>query len=225
MPTVQLPTAWPYVRALLITFVLFVQLVSAAPREPFNHERLARPEGERFVASLRQALGWLGLRPRKREVVDALIDISAVAVDARNHVIAPLRPLRDLTATHQQWGLFISPKREAFGILVQARAADGWHTIHRACQACPSDAVPQSGARVPMLRYRRLRGMYNPSIKRGPRANYEGFANWLARELLTAHAEYRTVRVGMERLSIGAPGEPLRRAGLQHVIAVERSGD
>ena len=50
--------------------------------------------------------------------------------------------------------------------------------------------------------------IYNPNLKRGPSGQYPGFVTWLARRLMDRHPDYDAMRMRMQKVAIGEPGEP-----------------
>jgi hypothetical protein len=217
----SLANAWPTLRALAISVALALQLASAIPTRPLRAGGMSKPEGVRVVSWLQRTLAAAGVHRTQAEWTSSLIGASESVVAFRNAAFAPLGPWFHYTQTGQQWPLFINPKRECFRMLVEARKPPrrrqqrDWVLLYRA-----SD-VDRAGVSN-MVRYRRLRGIYNPSAKRGPHAQYEGFASWLADHLLAQHSKYASVRVSMERLAIGAPGSEPRSLGVEHVVVRQR---
>lgn len=198
-------------RALLIFAVLLVECVAATPFEPFDEERLQRAEGVRAVAWVGRALALAGEPQRDDAEVRALmIDATKRLVRLRNAVIEPFQPFFHYTSTHQQWGLFITPKRECFRMWIEARADDEqWRLVYR--------VLEQDDPDFSLLRYRRLRAMYNPRLKQGPSGQYPRLVDWVAERLFARDPELREVRVRMERILIGQPGEPIQQLGFDHV--------
>jgi hypothetical protein len=211
------PSRRAQLRATAITLVLLVECTAALPRDPFDQARLARPEGPRLIGWIERGLRSFGYAADPPSIAAALITATSAAVSIRNALLAPFGPFFHYTSTHQQWGLFISPKRESFRIHVDARRGLGaWLAVYRAPGAVDADRLG------PALRYRRVRAIYNPRLRRGVRAEYAGFVNWLSRRLFAAHPDYDAVRVRMERVAIGAPGAPLRTIGFEHELVRER---
>jgi hypothetical protein len=142
---------------------------------------------------------------------------SSRLVRARRALLAPFEPLFRHTATHQQWGLFLLGTRECFRIHVDARTHDDrWVALYHALER----GLPRYEA---VLRYRRVRGIYNPSMSRGARPQYAGFVRALARYVLAREPGYDTLRVRMEHLRIGAPGSAPLSSGFEHEHVVHRS--
>jgi hypothetical protein len=217
----RIANAWPALRALAIAVVLVLQLASAIPTDPLRAGGMSKPEGVRIVAWLQGALAAVGVDRSPAELTAGLIHASESVVALRNATFAPLGPWFHYTQTGQQWPLFINPNRECFRLLVEARKPArrrkqrDWVLLYRASDV---DRAQLSST----LRYRRMRGIYNPSAKRGPKAEYVGLANWLAEDLLARHSKYAAVRVSMERLAIGSPGSEPRRLGVEHVVVRQR---
>jgi hypothetical protein len=218
----ELPSSRPsrraQLRAAAITLVLLVECTAALPRNPFDQERLARPEGQRLIGWIESGMRSFGRAADRQSIAAALITATSSAVSVRNALLAPFGPFFHYTSTHQQWGLFIAPKRESFRLHVDARGAHGpWIAMYRAPGGVDADRL------APALRYRRVRGIYHPRLRAGARAEYPGFVNWLAGRVFAAHPDYEAVRVRMERVAIGAPGTPLRTLGFAHEIIRKRT--
>jgi hypothetical protein len=205
------PSRWARVRAVAIALVLLVECSAALPRDPFNQDRLARPEGQRLIGWIERGLGALG-RPATREAITSeLVASTESAVRARNALLAPFAPFFHYTSTHQQWGLFISAKRQSYRIHIDGRRGRGeWLAVYRAPGVLDRDGL------APTLRYRRVRALYNPRLNKGVLAEYHGFVSWVAQRVFAAHPDYDAVRVRMERVAIGAPGTPLQTLGFEH---------
>jgi hypothetical protein len=214
--------AWPTLRAIAISVALALQLVSAIPTRPLRAGGMSKAAGVRAVSWLQSAFGAVGVHRSQADWTGSLIQASESVVAARNAALGPLDRWFHYTRTGQQWPLFINPKRECFRLLVEARKPPrgrkerDWVLLYRATDV---DRARLSS----MLRYRRLRGIYNPSAKRGPHAEYEGFARWLADQLLARHSKYASVRVSMERLAIRAPGSEPESLGIEHVVVRQRA--
>jgi hypothetical protein len=214
--------AWPTLRAVAISVALALQLASAIPVRPLRAGGMSNPEGVRLVSWLQRMFSAVGVHRSQAEWTGSLIRASESVVALRNAAFAPFAPWFHYTQTGQQWPLFINPNRECFRLLVEARKPPrrrrerDWVLLYRAADV-------DRGRLSSMLRYRRLRGIYNASAKRGPHADYEGFASWLAGHLLAHHSKYASVRVSMERLAIGTPGSEPKSLGVEHVVVRQRS--
>jgi len=201
---------WPGVRALVITLVLVQQGVTAWPAQPMTEEQLTRPEGERFVSHVAHAFAVFGVERTRDDIKRALLDRSVEVARLRRKLLRPFLFLASGLSSDQQWGLFLVSRGQHFRMQIDLFRADGrWHTVYRAAE------LDELGL-GPLLRYRRLRGLYNPSTRTGPRGQYVYFVSWLANELFARHGDAHKVRVQMERLELGYADEPLRSLGFEH---------
>jgi hypothetical protein len=190
--------------------VLVQQGVTAWPAQPMTDEQLTRPEGERLVSHVARALGMLGVERTRDDIKRALVDRSSELARLRRRLLRPFRFVASGLSSDQQWGLFLVSRGQHFRMQIDLFRADGgWHTVYRASE------LDELGL-GPLLRYRRLRGIYNPSTRTGPRGQYAHFVSWLANELFARHADAQKVRVQMERLELGYADEPLRSLGFEH---------
>jgi hypothetical protein len=210
-------TIWARVRAALIAAVLLVQCTSALPDRRVEKRQLKRPEAARLVTAADRGLGALGLSPGRQALEDALLSGSAMLFRARRAVLAPFARFFRYTATHQQWGLFLLGTRECFRIHVDARTPDDrWVALYHAL----GPSLPRYEA---VLRYRRVRGIYNPSSRHGLRPQYPGFVRAIARYVLEREPRYDRVRVRLEHLRIGDPGTPPLSSGFAYEHSLHRS--
>ena len=215
-PQPPAPSRWARVRAALIALVLLVQGVSALPNHPVSKANLARPEAVRAVAVADGVLGAVGLSPGRPALSRALRDGSRAMVDARGMLLRPFEPLFHYTGTHQQWGLFLLGTRECFGIHVDAQRRDGgWQRLYHALDPGPAPLEA-------VLRYRRLRGIYNPRAKNGPHGQYPGFVHALARRVFARAPGYLRLRVQMERLRVGEAGSAPQSLGFEYALELRR---
>ncbi|HET6338944.1 MAG TPA: hypothetical protein VFG30_37250 [Polyangiales bacterium] len=209
---------WRRVRAFLITLVLLQQIISAWPAQTLTLDQLTRPEGERLVSVLERTLGLLGVERDREQIKQALVDRSLDVARFRRTLLRPFRMLTSGLASDQQWGLFLISRSQYFRMQIDLLRDDGeWHTIYRA------GSFDELGL-GPMLRYRRVRGLYNPSARVGPRRQYSGFVSWLANELFAMQRDARQVRVQMERFQLGHAGEPVESLGFEFARIRTRAG-
>jgi hypothetical protein len=194
----------------LLTLVLCSQCISALPSRTLNAERLSRPEGQRAVQAIGELLRPLGA-PDRTTIEDALIKSSERVAAARAALLSPLSTIFQSVAMHQQWRLFLSAHKQVFRLRIDTRAVDrDWTLVYRANQ---EDTL----GLAPLLDYRRLRGIYNPTMQRVHR-EYPGFSQFIARRILHQHPELAAVRVSLEHLDIGGRHEPPRLLGTEHVM-------
>jgi len=201
---------WRVFRASCTTSVLFVWLLAALPARPYDADKLARPHNRELVTQLHTLLSTAGFALPRERIEQALIATTTPIVTARNRLFKPFARGLGMLGVRQSWGLFSGSGREAFRIRVEAQAADDtWRLVYSAHQ---EDALGLAAT----LSYRRLRGIYNPSVKGGAKAQYEGFVSWLAQRIVRDHPEYRRVRVSMERLRLGSRKQASRALAIEH---------
>jgi len=209
---------WAALRATTIAVVLGVWILSALPSRPYDAERLASKRGARLVGSLDRALRSVGV-PSTREGVSAfLIGTTTPLVRARNALYEPFRPALEAMQLGQRWGLFLQNGRTGYRMQVEGRRRDG--TFELLYRPHREDVLGLE----PALEFRRLRGIYSPTSKTSPRAQYEGFVTWLASEVFARGAAYDEVRVSMERIELGLPKDPPRILSVEHVSTRTRGG-
>jgi len=201
---------WPVARAGIIACVLVVECASAIPGRRLTDQHLATPEGERVVGAMQQALSVLRVE-RSRDVIKLeLIAVAGRLIDVRNDMLSPFQGLLDELGSHQGWGLFQLSSRECFRIWVEARGRSGdWTIVYR------PHAEDRFGL-APWLRYRRLRGIYNPRILSGVSGQYDGLVDWIARRVFAADPASTQARVRMERMDRGTREQPARSLGFDY---------
>jgi hypothetical protein len=132
-------------------------------------------------------------------------------------LVRPFAPLFDKLGMGQRWNLFTSTGPYAYQLQIEGLRGD--QSARLLYRSLEQDVL----GLVPRLTYRRLRAIYDPRSKKVARAQYEPFAQWLAEEILAAHAEYVGVRVSVRRLRLS--GEQLREvASIEHVVETYRPG-
>jgi hypothetical protein len=208
-------------RALAIALALLVQCTSATPDTPVTWEQLARPEGVRTLERLETLLAVLGPIPAREAIAAALIEWSERGVRVRAALLAPFLPLTRFANLDQRWTLFTGTVPETFRLHVDGRTRGGaFEPLYRAGPSANDANVDEALAR--RLQYRRVRGLYNPSVRRGARPEYPGFARWLSQVLFAQRPELETVRVRIERLRVGAPGTVPTQLGFEHALEQRR---
>jgi hypothetical protein len=198
---------WPIARAGIIACVLVVEVVSAVPGRRLSSQHLATPEGEHIVALTQDVLSLVHVERSREAIKLGLIAVAARLLDVRDAVLRPFHGVLNELGSHQNWGLFQLSSRECFRIWVEARSGGGdWTIVYR----------PHAEDRFELadwLRYRRLRGIYNPRILSGVSEQYDGLVDWLARRIFAADPACTQVRVRMERMDRGTPEQPVRSLG------------
>jgi hypothetical protein len=201
---------WPAVRAGIIACVLVVQFLSAIPGRRLTEQHLATPEGERIVAWLQSALRVVHVQPAPEAVKRRLILIADHGLDLRDALLRPFQGLLDQVGSHQGWGLFQLSSRECFRIWIESRHADAdFSIVYR------PHGEDQFGL-APWLRYRRLRGIYNPRIISGVSEQYDALVDWIARRIFASDPACVQVRVRMERIDRGTRDQAERTLGFDY---------
>lgn len=212
------PSVWAILRAVAIFVVLGIWILSALPGRPYDQARLESKRGARLVGSIDRGLRKLGIPSTREHVASALIGTTKPLIDARNALYQPLRPALDAMALGQRWGLFLQNGRTGYRMQLEARTANGeFQLLYRPHR---EDVLGLESA----LAFRRLRGIYSPTSRTEPRAQYEGFVGWLAERVFALEPSYQEVRVSMERVHLGSPGDPPRSLSIEHVAVRARGG-
>jgi hypothetical protein len=115
--------------------------------------------------------------------------------DARMSFLKPFKPIGGAAKLYQKWSLFRGASRDRFRLWVEARVGDRWELLYRALD---DDHAWHAG----QMEYRRVRGGYNPSNRRGAPGAYQHFATWVADQVFAERADVVEVRVQMEQLRI-----------------------
>jgi len=135
---------------------------------------------------------------RARERMPEGVASAVESVDrVRVRFLRPFRPISDAAKLYQKWSLFRGASRDRFRLWVEARTATaaGWELLYRALD----DEHDFMGDQ---LAYRRVRGAYNPSNRRGAPGSYSHFATWIAHQVFAARPDVVEVRVQMEQIRI-----------------------
>lgn len=120
--------------------------------------------------------------------------------------LRPFKPIGKAAKLYQKWSLFRGASRSRFRLWIEARAKDSteWELLYRALD----DEHDFMGDQ---LAYRRVRGAYNPSNRRGTPGAYTSFVTWISNQVFAARPDVVEVRVQMEQLKIsdgdGAVGQ------------------
>jgi hypothetical protein len=198
------------VRAVLITVVIVLQCVSAAPGQPLNSQHLGTIEGKRFITWVQNALSTLGFQHGRQAIESASIETTTRLVAVRNTIVKPFQPAMRALGSHQSWALFQVGSRDCFRIHVDSRTAGSdWTVVYR---AQGEDRLNLAGT----LRYRRVRGVYNPGANSGVSTEYDGFVTWLTRRVFAADARATELRVRMQRIDLGTRDFPPRALGFEY---------
>jgi hypothetical protein len=116
--------------------------------------------------------------------------------EARTVARKPVAKIATDLDVFQRWILFRGASRKRFRLYVEARAADGdWQLLYRA-------GDPEHAAYEDLLKFRRIRGTYNPNGQNA-RSQYLAFAIWMTRRVLDDHPEFLMARTRLEKVVIG----------------------
>lgn len=204
--------AWPgwfaCVRAVLLTVVIALCFIKALPSKPYMHTQLIKSSYQHVVRDIGITLRNVGIDITDGAVRTLMVDVSRPLVLTRNAIVEPLQPAYDFLGMGQAWGLFLQSGRGAHRIQVEGMDRAGtWRMLYRHHQ------LDELGL-APWLGFRRLRGIYSPNSK-GPRAQYEGFATWLAAHVCPEHPELAEVRVSFARIELGDRKTPNKEVETQ----------
>jgi hypothetical protein len=211
----EAPSPWALARAALVTALLVVHGLAAAPVPHVVTKRdLANPVSAEEVDRWARRLTALGYTIDKDELSQRVMDITAVIGGAHRRLLLPFRPLFKYTGTGQGWGLFANPDNFPSRLEIRARrAGSDWQTVYLRLD-------PQHTWAVDVLTYRRIRGIYEANgYGKRPNAPYKRFASWIARRLLAVDPSVEEVEVRMLRTHTTLRGErPDPRAEPRHPI-------
>jgi hypothetical protein len=115
--------------------------------------------------------------------------------DVRISFLKPFKPIGAAAKLYQKWSLFRGASRDRFRLWIEARVGTEWTLLYRALD---DDHDWHAG----QMEYRRVRGGYNPSNRRGAPGAYQHFATWVADQVFAERADVEEVRVQMEQLRI-----------------------
>jgi len=194
--------SWPAWRAVLITVVLFAECVDALPLPVLDESDLEHQVAYDEIRRWRSALSVVGVSLTEEEMIALGLSVGATSISFRRWSMAPIRPFNRVFGIGQAWGLFAYPDPYAGRLTVEVSESDGqWREFFRA-----PDEGTQRWRQV--LRYRRIRGVYDDSgDRRRPTALYGRFVDWVAFEIFETYPDVVSVRVRMDLVHIRAPGE------------------
>lgn len=171
------------------------------PSKPYMHKTLSKSSYQHVVRDVMILVNFFGAGASEGDVRDVMVELSRPVIRARNAIVEPLQPAYDFLGMGQAWGLFLQSGRSAHRIQVEgSQDGEHWQLVYR---HHGQDSLDLSQ----WLAFRRVRGIYSPSSK-DPRAQYEGFVTWLAREVCRQQPGLRALRVSFERIELGTRQEP-----------------
>jgi hypothetical protein len=127
---------------------------------------------------------------------------------------APFRPFFRVTDTSQQWGLFAIVTQRPDHLVIEVRRAGDWEILYRRLD-------PDHDWRDAMLKYRRVRGVWDSVEGDEPKGTYKRFSVWVAKEIFREQPDVDRVRVVLERRRVTWPWQAVdpsvtRRAERSH---------
>ncbi|MFT4623851.1 MAG: hypothetical protein ACI8PZ_002507 [Myxococcota bacterium] len=191
---------WPSVRALLITVVLAVHGLKAAPLpRPISEASFARPENREELRRWMGLVDALGIPLSTAQLKSLSSGIGGKVGRARWRLMRPLKPVFDLTGTGQGWALFATPDSHPQRLEVWIGTAGEERLVSRRCDA----DYPHLAA---ALSFRRVRGVYD-SVSGKPKPTYRRFTRWVADRTFETFPEAEWVRVEQVRTHTRLPWE------------------
>jgi hypothetical protein len=193
---------WDHLRAALLAGLLIIQAADAIPLPELKPRHLANPVAKVELRRWAHILTDLGRPTSPDEVRDFGLRLGGLTTVFRRAVLGPWRPLRTLTGTGQSWGLFAYPEPQAGRLIVEGRReGEPFVPVFRAGEL-------EEGELGPMLRYRRLRGVWDDAGDRPqPRAVYDRLVDLVAQRVFAADPQLVEVEVRIDEVSVILPTE------------------
>jgi len=190
-------------RAFLIAIAVAVHGLAAAPlpSRMRPHERTS-PDSLEEVKRWTEALNSFGIGVSEEGLMDFSFKAGEVATSSRNFFLKPFRPVFKFTGTGQAWGLFTHPDRYPDFLEIYGEDEDGWGLLFKIYDTEHDFMADQ-------LAYRRIRGLWDGSSNR-PKASYNFFVDWVARNAFEEFPDLKSVRVQFRRTRTFTPSETPR---------------
>ena len=191
-------------RAVMVTVFLVAHGIYALPLpKKISLEDIRKQEGQENVD---RWLGWLGsagLRFEKPWFEERVATISTAIGAGHDLLKFPFKPWMQITSTGQAWALFAVPDRwpVRLEIEIQREGSKAWELAYRRLD-------PEHDELAEVLRYRRIRGIYDGQIAK-PRAAYKNLTRWIARDIFERHPDITQVRVQGVKTHTTLPNEPV----------------
>jgi hypothetical protein len=192
--------ALPHVRAALIAAALLAHCVHALPLPP--ELTAADVQEEWRQHDIRMWQGWLGsmgISVTEEQLEDLLLRSTQWSDKVDDTLEAPFDPVFDLLAIDQAWALFASATTRPDRLVVEVQRGETWEVVFRRLDPCCT-------WRDPVLRYRRIRGIWDGQ-KQSPRPAYRRLSRWIAEEAFGDFPDVDSVRVSLERTHTVYPWE------------------
>ena len=193
---------WDHLRAVLLAGLLLVQAADAIPLPELKPRHLAHPVAKVELRRWARILSDMGRPTSPEEVREFGLWMGGLTTLFRKAVLGPWRPLRTFTGTGQSWGLFAYPEPQAGRLIVEGRReGEPFVPVFRAGEL-------EEGSLGPMLRYRRLRGVWDDAGDRPqPRAVYDRLVDLIAERVFLADPHLVAVEVRIDEVSVILPAE------------------
>lgn len=198
------PEARAGVRAALITVVLLVHALAAAPvPHVVTREDMRNPVSQEEVRRWAARLGALGYPIEADALTEKVMAVTAVIGGFHRRLLKPFRPMFRWTGTGQGWALFANPDiyPSRLEIRVRRGGAD-FEPIYLRLDPVRDQARE-------LLSYRRVRGVYDAGgFGKRPRPAYRRFADWIGRRVIAGDPAITEVEVRMLRTHTTLRGQP-----------------
>jgi hypothetical protein len=191
---------WEQVRAALIGVALFANAVHALPLPAALTDEDVKEAWRQN--DIRMWQGWLasiGVEVTEDRLGELLVESTKMSDKVDDTLEAPFEPVFELLAIDQAWALFASATTRPDRLVVEVERGESWDVVFRRLDPC-------CDWRDPVLRYRRIRGIWDGQ-KQKPRPAYRRLTQWIANEAFTDFPDITAVRVGLERTHSVFPWE------------------
>jgi hypothetical protein len=187
-------------RAFILAIVVGVHGLMAAPLPSrMRAQERTNPDSLEEVARWTKALNKLGIGISEEGLMDFSFWTGEVATTSRNFFLKPFRPLFRFTGTGQAWGLFTHPDRYPDYLEIYGKGQESWELIYK-IHDTEYDFMAEQ------LAYRRIRGLWDGSSNK-PKASYNYFVDWVARNAFESYPDLESVRVQFRRTRTFTPSE------------------
>ncbi len=190
----------PHLRAALIGIALLGSVIHALPLPPaLSKADVQEAWRQADIAMWQRWLGSMGIETTKEQLEDWLLRSTQWSDKVDEKLEAPFAPVFDFLAIDQAWALFASATTRPDRLVVEVQRGEQWEVLFRRLDPCCT-------WRDPVLRYRRIRGIWDGQ-KQKPRPAYRRLTEWIARETFVEFPDATAARIGLERTHTVFPWE------------------
>jgi len=157
------------------------------------------PDSLEEVRRWTSALNSIGIGVSEEGLMNFSYKAGEIASNSRSTLLKPFRPLFRTTGTGQGWGLFTHPDRFPDHLEIYGKGENGWQMIYQAFDEEHDFLAEQ-------IAYRRIRGIWDGSANK-PKASYNNFVDWVAREAFESDPGLQSIRVQFRRSRTVTPGQ------------------